>query len=376
MARPRRHGDKWRVRPLNEFGKRESYVFDDYNAALAKLAERQHVVAQVKRGLRSPDPPAKRFGELCDYWEQNRAPQKRSGKHDESIIRCHLRPALGSVLVRDFAGEKGVTAIDRLLVALLAKRDKKTVGNIITLLVSMLRLAVDLNWLTKVPRVKKPKIRLFSQDFRYLRTDEEIARFLDAARAVDELAFNVYATAVYTGMRAGELAGLLWADVDFEHRLITVQRSYDGPTKAEDVRYVPILDPLLPVLRAWRLRCPLRHAFPNQAGTMLGRSARVFQEVLHRVLDRAGFERVERKGRARRYIVFHDLRHTFASTWVRRSGDLFKLQKILGHKSIQMTMRYAHLSPAEYATDYQRLADVIPTASAEVIDFPSRPAAD
>jgi hypothetical protein len=61
--------------------------------------------------------------------------------------------------------------------------------------------------------------------------------------------------AVFTGMRAGELGGLRWDDVDFDKRLVTVQRSFDGPTKAGDVRYVPILDALLPVLRAWRLRC-------------------------------------------------------------------------------------------------------------------------
>lgn len=66
--------------------------------------------------------------------------------------------------------------------------------------------------------------------------------------------FVFYATAIYTGCRAGELAALEWPDVDFDRRLITVQRSFDGPTKSDRVRYVPILDPLLPVLRAWRLK--------------------------------------------------------------------------------------------------------------------------
>ena len=52
---------------------------------------------------------------------------------------------------------------------------------------------------------------------------------------------------------------------------------------------------------------------------------------------------------------FHDLRHTFASQWVLKGGDLFKLQKILGHQSVQMTMRYAHLAPDAFREDYQRL---------------------
>jgi integrase len=167
--------------------------------------------------------------------------------------------------------------------------------------------------------------------------------------------FDLYATAIYTGMRAGELAGLHWEDVSFERRLITVQRSFDGPTKADDVRYLPILDPLLPVLRERRLRQAGRLVFTNEDGRMLQPSARVYQEVLQRVLDAAGFEKVPRRGKLRHAIVFHDMRHTYASHWVANGGDLFKLQKILGHKSVQMTMRYAHLVPDAFAADHARL---------------------
>ncbi len=157
--------------------------------------------------------------------------------------------------------------------------------------------------------------------------------------------FGLYALAAYTGMRAGEIAGLEWADVDFERRLITVQRSFEGPTKSDCVRYVPILTPLLGVLREWRLRHPGRLVFTNRDGAMHRESGRIFQEVLHRVLEAAGFPKVPRNGKERPYIRFHDLRHTFASHWVAKGGDLFKLQKILGHRSITMTQRTPTLRP-------------------------------
>ena len=67
------------------------------------------------------------------------------------------------------------------------------------------------------------------------------------------------------GIHEGELAALRWSDIDFERRLITVQRSFHGPTKAGDVRYVPIMDVLRPILRAWQLKaggCWL--VFPNE----------------------------------------------------------------------------------------------------------------
>jgi len=50
-------------------------------------------------------------------------------------------------------------------------------------------------------------------------------------------------------------------------------------------------------------------------------------------------------------IRFHDLRHTFASHWVLKGGDIFKLQKILGHADQQMVQRYAHLAPEAYEKD-------------------------
>jgi integrase len=168
-------------------------------------------------------------------------------------------------------------------------------------------------------------------------------------------------------MRAGELGGLRWDDIDFEKRLICVQRCYVGPTKSGELRWVPILDPLLPVLRAWRLRNPLPIVFPNRDSRPLGPSARVFQEVFHRVLDRAGFPRTPGRRTRGGYIRFHDLRHTFASHWVMNEGDLFKLEKILGHHHGTMTRRYAHLAPAAFAADFKRLGEHAPVEMAVVL---------
>jgi integrase len=366
MSVPVRHRGKWRIRWFDELGRRQSEVHDDHRDAVRALRAHEVRVDEIKRGVRRPEILDKTFDELADYWIANRVPQKRSGNHDESIIRCHLRPAFGPRKVRAITVEHlDAFAVER------QSLDPKTLANHLTLLGSMLRVAVDLDWLDRVPRIRKPRVRLFSADYAYLRTDDEIRRLLAAARAEGDDVFVLYATAIYTGMREGELDGLLWEDVDFDRRLLTVQRSFDGPTKAEDVRYVPILDPLLPVLREWRLRVGGQLVFTNRDGRMLGRSARVFQEVLHRALDAAGFPTIVRKGKPRRYVVFHDLRHTFASHWVMRGGDLFKLQKILGHKTVQMTMRYAHLQPTAFAADFSRLTDVI--ASGAVVPL-CRPA--
>jgi integrase len=370
VARPVRYGRRWRIRWTDADGRRRSEVYDDHADAAFKLRQHQLEVEQVRRGLRAPEPPPKTFDELCDYWLARRAVRKRSRTDDESILRRHLRPAFGALRLRDL----GVERVDA-YVCSRAHLDKKTVANHLTLLVSMLNAAVDLGWLAKAPKIRKPWVPLFTRDFRYLRTDDEVHRFLEAARAEGEPVFALYATAIYTGLREGELAGLRWEDVDLDRRLITVQRSFDGPTKAEDVRYVPVLDPLLPVLRRWRLRCSGQIVFPNRDGGMHGEAARVFQEVLRRVLRAAGFPETPREGkRPRPYITFHGTRHTFASQWMMKGGDLFKLQKILGHKSVQMTMRYAHLAPDAFAADYGRLGDRAPGEPADVVPLRAREA--
>jgi integrase len=161
-------------------------------------------------------------------------------------------------------------------------------------------------------------------------------------------------------MRAGELAGLQWADIDLEHRVITVQRSYEGPTKSAKIRRIPILDTLLVILRQWRIQTQTIWVFPNQKGTHHQPSAQIFQEIFQKILAQAGFKKILVKGKQRHYLRFHDLRHTFASQWMMSGGDLFKLQRILGHQSIAMTQRYSHLSPSAFESDYSRLGTPMP----------------
>lgn len=369
MSKPVKHYRKWRIRWNDQHGKRHSAVFDDYKTAVLEERKRTLEVEEIKRGLRQPAPPDKTFDELCDYWIEKRAIRKRSKKDDESIIKKHLRPAFGKKKLKDI----GVEDVDDYI----NDRDhlsEKTISNHITLLGTMLRMATTFKqpWLNVVPKFNKPKVTLFSRDYRWLRNDEEIKRLLVAARDDGENVFVLYSTAIYTGMREGELAAVEWSDIDFERRIITVQRSFDGPTKSDKVRYVPILDPLLPVLKAWKLRHPGRLVFTNRDGKMLQKSGRIFQEVLHRTLAAAEFPQIKLRGKDRSYIRFHDLRHTFASTWVMKGGDLFKLQKILGHQSVQMTMRYAHLAPDAYSADYGRLGAALPISDGQVVELAQR----
>ncbi|MBI2519217.1 MAG: tyrosine-type recombinase/integrase [Bdellovibrio sp.] len=80
----------------------------------------------------------------------------------------------------------------------------------------------------------------------------------------------------------------------------------------------------------------------------------VFVDELGRPVDPhhlyRDFSKAQRRASLERHFRFHDLRHTFSSHFMMNGGNLYDLQKILGHSRIEMTMRYAHLSPDHLAS--------------------------
>jgi hypothetical protein len=155
VPKPVRHRGKWRIRWVDEKGVRHSEVYAERRDAEYRLRQNKLAVEDIKRGAKLPPPPEKTFNELSDYWIEARAKRKRSGYHDESIIRRHLRPAFGALRL----AEVGVERADR-FVAERAHLDPKTIANLLTLLLSMLNAAVDLGWIAQAPRIRKPKVQV------------------------------------------------------------------------------------------------------------------------------------------------------------------------------------------------------------------------
>lgn len=223
-----------------------------------------------------------------------------------------------------------------------------------------------------VPRRKVPK-RI--PDF--LRA-HEVPKVLEA---LSDKHRPLFATAIYTGMRRGELLGLVKGHVDFDARLITVGRSHGrDTTKGNSALAIPIADELIPYLRVAIERSPSDLVFPREDGSPM-RPDVALEDVLRRALGRAGivqrYEHVcRRKGCGRteaadnaeqrrcpvdgnllwpkavvRPIRFHDLRHTTASLLMMAGANTAAVQRILRHKDPRITTEvYGHLAP-EYLRD-------------------------
>jgi integrase len=152
--------------------------------------------------------------------------------------------------------------------------------------------------------------------------------------------YPLYLLALNTGMRKGELAGLCWDRIDFHLNQITVSRTRDRfewkeTTKTNSKRIIPmnlVVRNMLTELRKKQLNPKFVFTEPDGSPVEVHHIYRRF----HQCQKKAGFS----------YLIrFHDLRHTFASQFVMHNGNIFDLQKILGHTKIDMTMRYAHYSP-------------------------------
>ncbi len=168
------------------------------------------------------------------------------------------------------------------------------------------------------------EVKLFKERNGRLRflSEDEIIRLIDSCS--DQLR-PVVITAVYTGMRRGEILNLKWDDINFERNLIQIDE-----TKSGSPRDVPMSDFLRETMLALKSRSSHEYVFVNR----LGKPYRDVRESFSRALKKAQIKD----------CTFHTLRHTAASFLVMSNVDLVTVKEILGHKTIQMTMRYSHLT--------------------------------
>jgi len=168
------------------------------------------------------------------------------------------------------------------------------------------------------------KVKFFKENnarLRYLEKNE-IERLI--ANCSSKLK-PIVIVALNTGMRKGEMLNLKWHDIDFRHNII-----YLNKTKNGERREVPMNGFVSKALIAVRKNPQSEYIFPHH-----GDKPSDFRKSFFTALKKSGIVDFR----------FHDLRHTFASQLVMSGVDLNTVRELLGHKSLEMTLRYSHLSP-------------------------------
>lgn len=320
-------GTRKRVRkvcPLN--GKRDAEAMER-EIKRALLAGTYKARKEVLKENDSP-PTLCEFAEkfIEDYAKANNKASEVITK--QSILKNHLQPAFGNIRLDRI----GMREVDRY-----KNRKKqegqslKTINNHLAVLHKLLVVAHEYSEIDKVPKIKWQKFP--APDFDFLSFDEAKALVNHA----EDFWREMILVALNTGMRHGELLELREKDISLHNAKLVVSRAYyrgivDTPKNGKS-REIWLNDELVAVFENLLKGKPNRLIFGNEKGHHL--NSEQCKWPIWRACDKAEIRRVR----------WHVLRHTFASHLTMLGVPLKVVQELLGHFSVQMTMRYSHLSP-------------------------------
>jgi integrase len=188
-----------------------------------------------------------------------------------------------------------------------------------------------------VAKVKKPVLQ--NRRERYLQYDEA-EKLLDKLGNISGTVRDISLLSLYSGMRAGEIFNLKGQDLDFENDLIHI-----SDPKNKHPRKAYMTEGIKAMLLERRPRTPGEYVFKSKDGGQIKEVSRTFDRVVDQLKLNEGIED------PRQRLVFHSLRHTVAS-WLALQGETIQtIAELLGHRTLAMTQRYAHLT-----TDHKRKA--------------------
>lgn len=271
------------------------------------------------------------FGEFGKRYMEHAKINKRSWLRDEQMLG-HLE--------RFFGSERQLTEItsadiEGYKMHRRASVSGSTVNREMALLKRMFNLAIEWDLYLGLNPFRKVKFfREYNTGLRVLSPEEEEELLRNAAPYIQDLV----RFALNTGLRIGEIFGLLWSSVDWERNILNV-----FAPKTQKVREVPLNAEARKVLEFWRLGKKNEFVFYNPE------SGKPFVDL------KTGFKLACNKAGITD-VTWHTLRHTFASRLVNRGVDIVTVKELLGHSSLSVTMRYAHTNLDSKQAAVEKLA--------------------
>lgn len=335
-----RRGQLWSIAWVSKGAKHYQHGFPDEDTARRALTVRMGDLAAGRSGVsvaKATGPLTK----LVDAWLEERHKTHRSADQDKYRWNNHLSPYLGRYAPDDV----DVGMLNKIVSAKLGEGlSPATVRLLVRLVSTLYSDLIDDGKATKNPARMLPKKTraLFRPTYDpkktpFVEKKEGIARLY---RALPEPMNVAYAISALAGLRPGEVRALKWANVDLQGRRIYVRESVNGPTKDKDSREAPIVPGLHQLLTEWKAKNPIPYhdlvCPPVRGGTR-----RFLDDHTMGKFIKAACKKVKLPE-----LTFYEAgRHSFASQWVLHGGSIEKLRAILGHSTVLVTERYAHLKP-------------------------------
>jgi integrase len=355
--------EAWVVDYVDQHGERHLKTF-----ARKKDADAYHATAahEVREGLHTADSRSGTIASAGQLWiasSEAAGLERATMENYQHILEHHIVPLIGATKLSQFSVPLARAFEDRLRV----DRSPYLAGRVLGMLGSILADAQERGLVAQnVVRSLRGRRQRGKERHAEQRRNGRLKIGMDIPSPDEVRALIAHVegrwrsfllAAVFTGLRASELRGLRWDDVDLKRGELHVRQRADrynvmGSLKSASAgRTIPLPPMLISELREWKLACPkgeLGLVFPNGAGR-IERLANIIKRGLIPTMVAAGI--VDQRGRAK-YTGLHSLRHFYASWCINRRVDgglelpLKVVQARLGHASIQMTAdRYGHLFP-------------------------------
>lgn len=308
------------------------------------------IVSEMDSGTYA-EPSKMKVSQWLDEWlasyTMNIKPATKSAY--EEHIRVHIKPSLGNIPLKQLSTRD----IQQLYTGLLKERElsPKTVRNIHGVLHRTLEQAKLLGYIrvnpadaAVTPRVEKKQVEALDA--------EDVGKFLAAIKG-SKYEYPLF-VAIFTGLRQGELLGLTWDCVDFEHGLLLINKQHNrvkGDTefrfaslKNDKARVLTVADEVMEVLKLQKRRqevwaATLGDGWSNPDHLVFTTE---FGRYINNKILYQNFKRIMRK-LGKPDLRFHDLRHTYAVNSLRAGDDIKTVQENLGHATASFTLAtYAH----------------------------------
>lgn len=291
----------------------------------------QETEADIRHGRHFKTSAAKKhtLKQLIERYISNVLPQKRSAKSQRAQL-LWWKNVLGALLLADITPSIIADKRDELLKAITPRKKKRAPATVVRYLAVLSHVfsyaTKELQWMEDNPvsKIRKPiesrgRVRFLSEDER-----QELLKACQSSK--NEYLYLIVILALSTGMRASEILNLKWSDVDLINKKIVLHQ-----TKNDERRSVPLTGIVLELLK--------KHAAAKCSHFSL-----LFPgHKSDRGIDiRSAWETVMKKTGIKNFR-FHDLRHDFASSLLAQGASIAQLAEILGHKTLSMVKRYAHL---------------------------------
>ena len=329
-----RGGVWWMSYTVNGQRIRESTEYSDRKAAGLVLAKVQVAIKEGKwfgksQEVKTPIPAAAE--EFLTLYSK---PRKASWEDDERMLKRFSKFLGPQVFLQDVSR----LHIEQFQNHLLSKgASKARVNRYIACLKCFFNRHIDWGKLKANP-VKGIKLFQESMRTRYL----EMGQIQTLLQECSERLRPVVLTALLTGLRKSDILGLRWQDIDFENRTINFRQSKTG--NAISIRMSKALASILSEITS-DADNPYVFVYEGKPLLQFGWVRADFSAAI----KAAGISDFR----------FHDLRHTFATQQRFLGRDIAVIKELLGHKSIRMTMRYAHVRPAELEEAVDQLGEKV-----------------